>query len=185
MPEQIRVQTGGAQTNQTCAPLATEDTARPVEGVANRIGHNPATSRQSLPQGDAHQRGVKRRLRVGTGRVPRYSIDGSGTIARPPRPFSRGRRTGRGDGIASFTRRFLLPTPLRRMTTPVTRTTRASSLRDRGFWGSRRWRFPTGCPQRLTTHASSLRAARPTIHHSRSTTHAFRSTIHDPRDTIR
>ena len=33
-----------------------------------------------------------------------------------PRPFSRGRRTGRGDGIAKFTRRHFLPTPLHRMT---------------------------------------------------------------------
>jgi hypothetical protein len=41
MPEQIRVQTGGAQTNQTRAPFTTGDTDRPVEAVANRIGHNP------------------------------------------------------------------------------------------------------------------------------------------------
>jgi hypothetical protein len=43
-------------------------------------------------------------------------IEGSGTNARPPSPFSRGRRTGRGDEIAKFTRRYFLSTALHGMT---------------------------------------------------------------------
>jgi hypothetical protein len=37
--------------------------------------------------------------RPGTDVGPRRSIDWSSTVSRPPSPFSRGRRTGRGDGI--------------------------------------------------------------------------------------
>jgi hypothetical protein len=56
----------------------------------------------------------------GTGRVdgqrdrrwPGRSIEWSGTTGRALSPFSRGRRTGRGDGIAKFTWRRLLSTPL-------------------------------------------------------------------------
>jgi hypothetical protein len=57
MPDRIRVQTGGAQTNQTRAPFTTGDTARPVEAVANRIGHNPfsPTARHFPPLHERHR----------------------------------------------------------------------------------------------------------------------------------
>jgi hypothetical protein len=50
--------------------------------------------------------------RPGTDVGPRRLLEWSGTNARALSPFSRGRRTGRGDGIAPFTWRYFLSTPL-------------------------------------------------------------------------
>jgi hypothetical protein len=75
---------------------------------------HPAGILPGCPFSDRPKRGRKKphRERPGTGFGSRRSIAGSGTNARATSPFSRGRRTGRGDGIAKFTWRHFLSTPL-------------------------------------------------------------------------
>jgi hypothetical protein len=59
-----------------------------------------ALSRSGVPLFDRPKRGRKKphRERPGTDYRPRRLIEWSSTITRAPSPFSRGRRTGRGDG---------------------------------------------------------------------------------------
>jgi hypothetical protein len=65
-----------------------------------------ALSRSGVPLFDRPKRGRKKphRERPGTDYRPRRLIEWSSTITRAPSPFSRGRRTGRGDGMGPFTR---------------------------------------------------------------------------------
>jgi hypothetical protein len=98
------------------APVEPPISSRPVVsgpgGGAERIRHSTAWVRMDVLRLTPH------RERPGTSRGPGCSIDWSGANARAPSPFSRGRRTGRGDGMGPL---HLAPFPFYPSFSPLSR----------------------------------------------------------------
>jgi hypothetical protein len=148
--------------------------------------------RETLPRAE-----TPHRERPGTDYRPGRSIDWSVTNARAPSPFSRGRRTGRGDGTGLI---HLVPdlfypsfSPLSRGETwgqapcfvsergahpaaAAGKTTPVVPTRSEGAGGVGGDDSPTGCAD----HDSRPHDPRFTIHDSRSTIHNSRSTTPNP-----